>query len=227
MNANNLFEIGKVLYQAQEQDKNTSGSRSWHLLSEAPDNSFSDYCCSKSKPSNCGRRGDPRMHRAVVAKTRNPKMTPLDALLVGGFEFPTLGMSGTTDRTVLDTDNVLLYQRKNQLYRRLRLDKKRRAKESLSTQKVQPSKCAVSKTIVEQFLDYSNKSSSFDQLMSSRVSRNEEDSFDIDFIDSFFNLPETVDPEMLEDEYLGTWEHSYRTLNTDSILLQQRSFDQT
>ena len=70
-----------------------------------------------------GRRGDPRMHRALAAKVANPKLTLLDALITGGFLFPRLGEPGTSDRTIRDTENVLLYQRKNQLNRRLRLAK--------------------------------------------------------------------------------------------------------
>uniref|UniRef100_A0A7S4RHU1 Uncharacterized protein n=1 Tax=Ditylum brightwellii TaxID=49249 RepID=A0A7S4RHU1_9STRA len=68
-----------------------------------------------------GRRGDPRMHRAVAARQINPNMTLLDSLLNGGFEFPNLNEIFQSDRALLDTDGVSLFQRKNQLMRRLRM----------------------------------------------------------------------------------------------------------
>ena len=79
----------------------------------------------QSAPSiSQGRKGDPRMHRAVAAKLADPNMSLLDALLAGGFEFANLGIPGASDRTVRDTNNILLYQRKNQLNRRIRTTKK-------------------------------------------------------------------------------------------------------
>jgi len=72
-----------------------------------------------------GRRGDPRMHRAVAARLKNPQMSLLDALLEGGFEFPNISdekdKSGGFNGQIADKDNVQLCQRKNQLSRRLRL----------------------------------------------------------------------------------------------------------
>lgn len=73
-----------------------------------------------------GRRGDPRMHRAVAARASRPHMTLIDALLHGGFVFPGLSEPGASDRTVRDLEGVLLYQRKNQLNRRLRLSKQKK-----------------------------------------------------------------------------------------------------
>jgi len=89
----------------------------------------SDELASHDKVANSnsvGRRGDPRMHRAVAARLNNPNMSLLEALIVGGFQFPngTEG-DGKSDRNVYDADNVLLCQRKNQLSRRLRLAKRR------------------------------------------------------------------------------------------------------
>eukprot|EP00979_Chaetoceros_neogracilis_P013533 scaffold3891_cov290-Chaetoceros_neogracile.AAC.3 len=80
----------------------------------------------RSKNSNKGRHGDPRMHRAVASRLLNPELSLLEALLEGGFTFPegTEG-SGKSDRNIFDADGVLLCQRKNQLSRRLRLAKKR------------------------------------------------------------------------------------------------------
>lgn len=80
----------------------------------------------KPKTSNKGRHGDARMHRAVAARLMNPELSLLEALLQGGFAFPEgAECTGKSDRSILDTDGVLLCQRKNQLSRRLRLAKKR------------------------------------------------------------------------------------------------------
>jgi hypothetical protein len=72
-----------------------------------------------SMPSTkLGRKGDPRMHRAVAARLADPDMSLLDALIKGGFDFPA---EGGQDSTLVDADGVTLGQRKNQLSRRLRL----------------------------------------------------------------------------------------------------------
>ena len=76
--------------------------------------------------NSVGRRGDPRMHRAVAARRANPSMSLLEALVVGGFKFPNgTDGNGKSDRNIYDADNVLLCQRKNQLSRRLRLARRR------------------------------------------------------------------------------------------------------
>jgi len=66
--------------------------------------------------SKLGRKGDPRMHKAVAARLANPNLSLYDALLVGGFDY-----SANDDKSILDSKNVTLGQRKNQLSRRLRL----------------------------------------------------------------------------------------------------------
>ena len=82
-----------------------------------------------------GRRGDPRMHRAVAARLNNPQMSLLDALLEGGFVFPNIkddkdkaGLNGQ----IADSDNVQLCQRKNQLSRRLRLARQLQAQNAMA-----------------------------------------------------------------------------------------------
>jgi len=72
------------------------------------------------------RFGDPRMNSAVIAKIKNPNLTYLEALTVGGFKFTGTikWLSGKTDKQILDEDNISLSQRKNQLARRLRVLKK-------------------------------------------------------------------------------------------------------
>ena len=63
--------------------------------------------------------GDPRMHKAVAARMENPNLSLYDALLMGGFDY-----FANDDKSILDSKNVTLGQRKNQLSRRLRLAKK-------------------------------------------------------------------------------------------------------
>lgn len=65
-----------------------------------------------------GRKGDPRMHRAVAARLRDPNISLLDALREGGFDFPA---DSGHEMQCHDADGVTLGQRKNQLSRRLRL----------------------------------------------------------------------------------------------------------
>lgn len=65
-----------------------------------------------------GRKGDPRMHRAVAARMADPDISLLDALIAGGFDY---SKDCKNDVTLLDSDGVTLGQRKNQLSRRLRL----------------------------------------------------------------------------------------------------------
>jgi hypothetical protein len=60
------------------------------------------------------------MHKAVAARVANPSITLLQALWDGGFNFTT---EGEDDSTLIDSDGVMLGQRKNQLSRRLRLSK--------------------------------------------------------------------------------------------------------
>jgi hypothetical protein len=62
-----------------------------------------------------GRRGDPRMHRAVAARMANPRLSLFQALHIGGFEY-----SNDDDPNQLDSEQITLIQRKNQLSRRIR-----------------------------------------------------------------------------------------------------------
>ena len=82
------------------------------------------------------RGGDVRMHKAVAARLENPTITLMEALVSGGFRFPTTdcdedkkvasSLLGSIDRKVLlDEDGVQLCQRKNQLSRRLRIIRKK------------------------------------------------------------------------------------------------------
>lgn len=73
-----------------------------------------------------GRRGDPRMHRAVAARLAKPQLSLFQALVAGGFKFPVSEIASKGNGPIYDSDNVLLSQRKNQLSRRLRLLARRR-----------------------------------------------------------------------------------------------------
>ena len=65
-----------------------------------------------------GRKGDPRMHRAVQAKMADPNMSLFHALKAGGFKY-----LDDIDAKAVDEESVTLAQRKNQLSRRLRMTK--------------------------------------------------------------------------------------------------------
>ena len=73
------------------------------------------------KGSKLGRKGDPRMHKAVTARLDDPNLSLYEALKIGGFNYP-----DNDDASQIDSEHVTLGQRKNQLSRRLRLAKKQR-----------------------------------------------------------------------------------------------------
>lgn len=64
------------------------------------------------------KRGDIRMNRAIVARLHNPRLSLFEALIIGGFVYPS---SHCNDPNILDSEKVTLGQLKNQLSRRLRL----------------------------------------------------------------------------------------------------------
>lgn len=72
-----------------------------------------------SSSAKAGRKGDPRMHRSVSARIADPSISLFDALKIGGFDYP-----HDNDANVIDSENVTLGQRKNQLSRRVRLVRK-------------------------------------------------------------------------------------------------------
>ena len=76
-----------------------------------------------------GRAGDARMTKAVQVKLNNPDLSLVDALIAAGFVFPELNETEAKMKsTVTDTNGVALYQRRNQLMRRLRQFKEREKK---------------------------------------------------------------------------------------------------
>lgn len=76
-----------------------------------------------------GRKGDTRMHRAVAARLADSRISLLDALRKGGFDYSPLPEYGLQRvmHDVEDSEGVQLGQRKNQLNRRLRLLRKEAA----------------------------------------------------------------------------------------------------
>ena len=93
------------------------------------DNTSSSQANKKMKyTKHPGRHGDKRMNRALEARKKDPDLSLLAALLAGGFIFPQLYAPGVKMADVLDVDGVSVYQRKNQLNRRLREDKKKNQK---------------------------------------------------------------------------------------------------
>jgi hypothetical protein len=65
------------------------------------------------------------MDAAVEAKINNPDLSLVDALKQGGFVFPNVEGASTPQYNIVDSDNVKITQRKNQLLRRLRSVKKK------------------------------------------------------------------------------------------------------
>jgi hypothetical protein len=69
--------------------------------------------------SKTGRKGDARMHRAVGARLANPKISLFNALKIGGFQY-----ENDDDANAVDSEQITLTQRKNQLSRRIRFAQK-------------------------------------------------------------------------------------------------------
>ena len=74
-----------------------------------------------------GKYVDPRMQRAVEAKMDDPKLPLYDALVIGGFVFKD---DPSVKDGMVDLDGTTLAQRKNNLCRRIRLEKEKLAKKS-------------------------------------------------------------------------------------------------
>ena len=84
--------------------------------SHSPDGSASNNSGGGAHTSKTGRKGDPRMHRAVAARLADPNLTLFEALKAGGFEYP-----DDNDPVRVDSEGITLAQRKNQLSRRIRI----------------------------------------------------------------------------------------------------------
>jgi len=106
----------------EEEEKGDEGKEISPQKHNATSKEASIFASTK-KGSSLGRRGDPRMHKAVAARLTRPELTPFQALVIGGFKFPDHVNEVSikySDGPIYDSDNVLLSQRKNQLSRRLR-----------------------------------------------------------------------------------------------------------
>ena len=114
----------------------------------------------KCIPSKIGRKGDPRMHKALEARLNNPKLSLFDALKIGGFEFH------WEDDVSYDADHVLLSQRKNQLSRRIRL-----FKQSHEKNKMAGADCQTAPSVVRTEVSSKRKTDN-DALESKKKSRN-------------------------------------------------------
>lgn len=80
-----------------------------------------------------GRRGDPRMTRSLQIKLDNPDMDCTLALIQGGYRYDV----GTSDKT-LDEDGITLGQRRNQLARRVRNERRKTGGVQLPRRKKRP-----------------------------------------------------------------------------------------
>jgi len=74
-----------------------------------------------------GKYVDPRMQKAVEAKMDDPKLSLYDALVAGGFVFRD---DPSVKDGMIDMDGTTLAQRKNNLCRRIRLEKEKLVKKS-------------------------------------------------------------------------------------------------
>mmetsp|Transcript_17006 Transcript_17006/g.37025 ORF Transcript_17006/g.37025 Transcript_17006/m.37025 type:complete len:578 (-) Transcript_17006:34-1767(-) len=83
-----------------------------------------------------GRRGDPRMKKALRIKRSHPELSSSVILRLGGYDYP-----DDADLTTRDSDGVTLRQRKNQLCRRWRMESTRRQQHK--KQKLEGDGCAV------------------------------------------------------------------------------------
>ena len=77
-----------------------------------------------SKGRSRGKPSDPRMSKAIEIKQANPELSLYDALVAGGFLF----RQDSVLNDMVDTDGITLRQRKNNLCRRIRLEKTKKEK---------------------------------------------------------------------------------------------------
>ena len=183
----------------------------------------SNHIQTASSMSHQGRNSDPRMHLAVAVKIANPNIALLDALLAGGFEFPTLGNPGSSDQTIRDTNGTLLYQRKNQLNRRIRLIKKSGRKSNPhpisllpNTQRAQViKKRNVSETSAREQIAYQFPGKDISEvdkkIIPTRIKTTRQDSFE----DLLCKLPAFSDTDFLENDHIFTDQAINRVFNSE------------
>lgn len=94
---------------------NNSGSNSQSV----PGSASHSAAAGASSVNKTGRKGDPRMHKAVSARLADPELSLFEALKIGGFDYEV-----DDDSRAVDAGGVTLGQRKNQLSRRIRFARK-------------------------------------------------------------------------------------------------------
>lgn len=109
-----------LLLQTHMTPNRAANRRHRHEHEEDDDHSLNSTQSNNGNSSRLGRKGDPRMHKAVAARLADPDLSLIDALRIGGFEYPS---EVNDDNYILEKDTVSLGQRKNQLSRRCRLAK--------------------------------------------------------------------------------------------------------
>jgi len=113
---------------AANNKKHESGSPGASRMNQAVQAQMPKKTTANIKRNKSGASGDPRMNQALQAKLDNPNLSLVAALMRGGFVFESEDLadsSGLSTRHVRDADNISLYQRRNQLMRRLRYRKKK------------------------------------------------------------------------------------------------------
>uniref|UniRef100_A0A7S4MWC3 CRAL-TRIO domain-containing protein n=1 Tax=Odontella aurita TaxID=265563 RepID=A0A7S4MWC3_9STRA len=112
-----LFQRKNQLCRRLRSKKSNASEDPSPLQNAVPLNKASNASRSQKKCTRSA--GDPRMDLAVESRVANPRLSLLDALLRGGFVFPNTS-EHLHDKEIMDSDDVSLFQRKNQLCRRLR-----------------------------------------------------------------------------------------------------------
>lgn len=115
VSSQSLFDVSKLALKAAPSSSSSSSSDVTTTITK------------KIPRARSGRKGDPRMHKALEIRLGNPKLSLLDSLTKGGFEFHKV------DNVWYDRDNISLSQRKNQLSRRVRLFKLNQSKQAEDT----------------------------------------------------------------------------------------------
>jgi len=125
-NANQLFlDLVHSSNPGQLSNNSALGSATTSDADKRDDNTKQSAAKGPKSIIKSGRKSDPRMDAAVEAKINDPDLSLVDALRQGGFVFPNIDDTNAPQYTVVDSDNVKITQRKNQLLRRLRSMKKK------------------------------------------------------------------------------------------------------
>lgn len=97
-----------------------NAAESNHGAAHASDQQDQEEDATAAGKGHPGRNGDPRMNLAVKIRQGSPDTPLIEVLQQAGFVFKDWGSPGIKAETCLDSDGISLYQRRNQLLRRLR-----------------------------------------------------------------------------------------------------------